>query len=793
MQLNTKKTVTVALILLLSVYLLTFSISGIIATEDSWATKAPMQVERGRLGVGVVKAPMQVERSRLGVAVVNGKIYAFGGDDVHLSGNCLGAYGYYGKRLNTTEEYDPVSDTWTFKASMPTPRCSFGVAVYQNKIYCIGGRTSDGVTGVNEVYDPATDTWETKTPMPTPRMELQANVVDEKIYLIGGNVEYTTSLNLTEVYDPETDTWTTKTSAPYRITSAASAVADNKIYFLATESILNLGAFTQIYNTENDGWSIGADAPTYGGSAVTAGVTSGLHATKQILFFGESSTHVYFPSNDSWALGEPMLTSRGWPGVAVLNDTFYVIGGIKAPFDGYIVMTTSVATNEYYTPDEYTSVPADTKIYIRADGSIEPSTANITTADNILYSFTGDNYDRMIIERDNIIVDGNGYTLQGTESLGIALFQRHNVTIKNLTITQFSTAGIGIQSSTRNFIVGNDILSNMNDGIKFCSGASNNTVTGNNIKYNGYMSGIHFYDGSTNNVISSNSITNNCYGIFSNYASGNIISGNNIQFNGQYDIRFYSSSNNTITGNNIGNTEWYYGLYLIANSNRNLIAGNNITNSEIGIVLENSTNNQIYHNNFIDNELAHAEDNSSNIWDNGEEGNYWSNYNGTDNNRDGIGDTPYVINENSKDNYPLMAPITIFDAGTWEWTSYNVSIISNSTVSDFSFNPESALVRFGVEGETGTAGFCRVTIPKDFLDAEDEWTVRVDGSPLTPLLKEDTDSTYLYFTYQHSTKTVEIIGTDAIPEFPPWTILPLLLTATVLAIFCRRKLKTIKE
>jgi parallel beta-helix repeat protein len=643
MQLNTKKTVTVALILLLSVYLLTFSISGIIATEDSWATKAPMQVER----------------SRLGVAVVNGKIYAIGGDDVYLSGNCLTAYGYYGKRLNTTEEYDPLSDTWTFKASMPTPRCSFGVAVYQNKIYCIGGRTSDGVTGVNEVYDPATDTWETKTPMPTPRMELQANVVDEKIYLIGGNVEYTTTLNMTEVYDPETDTWTTKTSAPYRITSAASAVADNKIYFLATESSLDLGAFTQIYNPENDSWSIGAYAPTYGGSAVTASVTSGLHAPKQILFFGESRTHVYFPSNDSWALGEPMLTSRGWPGVAVLNDTFYVIGGIKAPFEGYIVITSSVATNEHYTPSEYTSVPADTKIYIRADGSIEPSTANITTADNILYSFTGDNYDRMIIKRDNIIVDGNGYTLQGTGSLGIALFQRHNVTITDLTVTQFSTAGIGIQSSTRNFIVGNDILSNMNEGIRFYSGASNNTVTGNNIKFNEYMSGIHFYDGSTNNVVSSNSITNNCYGILSIDAAGNIIAGNDIQFNSQYDIHFYSSSNNTITGNNIGNTEWHHGLYLRANSNYNLIAGNNITNSEIGIVLENSTNNYIYHNNFVDNELAHAEDNSSNTWDNGEEGNYWSNYNGTDTDGDGIGDTPYIINENNTDHYPLMTPADV--------------------------------------------------------------------------------------------------------------------------------------
>ena len=45
------------------------------------------------------------------------------------------------------------------------------------------------------------------------------------------------------------------------------------------------------------------------------------------------------------------------------------------------MITGSVATNEQYTPNEYNPVNPDTKIYIRADGSIEPSTANITTTE----------------------------------------------------------------------------------------------------------------------------------------------------------------------------------------------------------------------------------------------------------------------------------------------------------------------------------------------------------------------------------------------------------------------------
>ena len=49
----------------------------------------------------------------------------------------------------------------------------------------------------------------------------------------------------------------------------------------------------------------------------------------------------------------------------------------------------------------------------------------------------------------------------------------------------------------------------------------------------------------------------------------------------------------------------------------------------------------------------------ANSWDNGLVGNFWSDYNGTDSSRDGIGDPPYVIDGNNIDNYPLMFPFDI--------------------------------------------------------------------------------------------------------------------------------------
>ena len=228
--------------------------------EDSWATLAPMPTAR----------------SMLGVVVVDGKIYAIGG--VSGTQNILGA----------NEVYDPEANTWSSKTPMPTPRYSFGIAVFQNKIYCIGGATtikSDGyVTNINEVYDPSTDTWENRTSMPNPRSDLKANTIDNKIYLIGGQgrpdprmfiVKNYTSLN--EVYDPATDSWTTKTPIPNATANYASAMVDDKIYVMGGEGRSGSGILylNQVYDAKTDAWSLAAPVPGTILNSAVAGATTG--------------------------------------------------------------------------------------------------------------------------------------------------------------------------------------------------------------------------------------------------------------------------------------------------------------------------------------------------------------------------------------------------------------------------------------------------------------------------------------------------------------------------------------
>jgi parallel beta-helix repeat protein len=265
-------------------------------------------------------------------------------------------------------------------------------------------------------------------------------------------------------------------------------------------------------------------------------------------------------------------------------------------------------------------------IYIRADGSIDPSTVPLATTDNITYVFTRNINASFIIERSNIVIDGDGYALLGRiYHAGFVVWGVDNVTIKNVNIKGFN-GGIDLTSS------------------------NNCTISGNSITNN--SGGLNFFDASGNRIFG-NHIASNVDGLDFNAGSHNIIIGNNITAN-HYDGM------------------WIYGPF-----NNNVISGNNITHNGRGIRLHFFDNtgpydNIIVHNNFDQNNNGGVRvDATSKIFhnslDNGypSGGNYWGFYNGTDlfcgryqneTGSDGIGDSPYMIDQNNVDRYPLMQP-----------------------------------------------------------------------------------------------------------------------------------------
>jgi len=108
---------------------------------------------------------------------VDGKIYVIGGS-IWIPPNWVGS--------SVVEEYDPMTDTWTKKSDMPTPRGNLSTCVLNGKIYAIGGNEFGKTFSVVEEYDPVADKWMSKSDMPIERFQFSASAVNEKIYTIGG-------------------------------------------------------------------------------------------------------------------------------------------------------------------------------------------------------------------------------------------------------------------------------------------------------------------------------------------------------------------------------------------------------------------------------------------------------------------------------------------------------------------------------------------------------------------------------------------------------------------------------
>jgi parallel beta-helix repeat protein len=269
-------------------------------------------------------------------------------------------------------------------------------------------------------------------------------------------------------------------------------------------------------------------------------------------------------------------------------------------------------------------------VYIRADGSIDPPDAPILTYDNMTYILM-DNItssgDGVIVQRSNIIVNGTGHRIQGSgalESKGLVLSGVVNVTVSNVKVSGFYF-GFWLDSSRNCFICGNIVEGN-SFGITIYNSAKNNHICRNRI-VGGNGAGVYavypwWGTEPRNNKIYENYIADNYMGLLL-FSSDNEIYENNITHNGYY--------------------AWYgYGISISGSGNK------------------------IYHNNFIGNAYQ-AKSYDGNVWDDGypSGGNFWSDYTGRDIYRgpfqnqtgsDCIGDTPYVIDENNIDHYPLMNP-----------------------------------------------------------------------------------------------------------------------------------------
>jgi len=248
---------------------------------------------------------------------------------------------------------------------------------------------------------------------------------------------------------------------------------------------------------------------------------------------------------------------------------------------------------------------------------------------------------------------------------GIYISSSNNSICSN--IIRDNADGIWLKPSSHNTISENCIVANTYHGI-IVEGSSTNTLTRNRLEANSYQ-GILVLSSSNNNTISENNIlTSDSDGIWLRLSSNyNSIRANNITGKTVYGILLTGSSQNTISGNVVANSQ-AVSVGLNESSSNNIIVGNVVRNNLKGIELASSSSNKIYHNDFTDNNKQVNSSNSLNVWDDGypSGGNYWDDYAGSDlysgiyqnkTGGDGIGDTPYTIDINNIDTYPLIHSI----------------------------------------------------------------------------------------------------------------------------------------
>ncbi len=386
-------------------------------------------------------------------------------------------------------------------------------------------------------------------------------------------------------------------------------------------------------------------------------------------------------------------------------------------------------------------VEADPRVWTVKKGggadfeTIQEAVDNVTYGSTILV-YSGTYFENVAInkslsiigaDRDHTIIDGNG--------TGNVILVRHttDLIIKNFTIRRSGTenSGISLRDSDRIEV-------------------SHNLITDN--FYGIRIRGISSFD----NLISGNIITGNENGIVLESCSFNLVSFNEITQN-FWGIVFLGSLENEIS-NNIISSNTNEGI-LFVTSVDNLVSGNDIKRNNPGIYFYMSSNNIVYHNNFNNTDQISSNGTGVNYWDNGLEGNYWSNYEGVDSDKDGIGNTPHFIDENNTDNYPLMGFFSILYIVS-EAETYHVSTICNETISDLEFKIGSEtgnrVIQFSVKGKEATVAFCRVMIPKDLM--KEPYIILTGIEEINSTRLEISNETYVYLYLPKIYDTVSIIS-----------------------------------
>ncbi len=244
-------------------------------------------------------------RSNAAAAALNGKLYIIAGE--------------YGSDTNTLYEYNPATNAWSAKATLPINSSGGAAAASGGKIYYFtGNKTYE--------YDPSTNTWTQKANAPSPvtsdRKYFAAAELGGLIYVSGGCDNSFLTAALLHVYDPSTNTWTRKADSPLALQYHSTAVLNGIMY-------AHNGYDTMSYDPSTNTWTKYSSIPVESGTRTRLGVING----KMYGYYTGSSWYrmAFNTTTNTWkdarSVVTPSYSDRYNTAAAVIDNKMYIHGG----------------------------------------------------------------------------------------------------------------------------------------------------------------------------------------------------------------------------------------------------------------------------------------------------------------------------------------------------------------------------------------------------------------------------------------------------------------------------------
>jgi N-acetylneuraminic acid mutarotase len=267
------------------------------------------------------KNPMPLASHHVSFTEHKGKIYAFGGFTLPQSGPPAWV------PVDNAWEYDPANDRWRALAPLPTKRGSPVAVSVGDRIYVIGGAVAGPgqasvhparphtSVGTVEEYDPASNTWRQRASMPTPRNHMVGGAISGKIYVASGRVGAafisggSSNVGVIEAYDPATDSWSQGLARMADPRSAAAAgVHDGKLYVTGgeyqTPGMMATFRSLEAYDPVANAWQSLRPMPVSRHGLAGAVVGKRLHMVSGDVQSAGTGVHVHTDSHDAYEFAQ---------------------------------------------------------------------------------------------------------------------------------------------------------------------------------------------------------------------------------------------------------------------------------------------------------------------------------------------------------------------------------------------------------------------------------------------------------------------------------------------------------